>query len=147
MKPDHVNAYYSLGGVCQVQGKWSEAISVYEKAIQNVPTDHRGSMYVHLAEILTDIPSDELRNPHRAVEFAREAVQLAPKNWTATDALGMALYRAGDWQASVDALERSFALTPTAETTQSMQNDGSTSAWPTGRWVTKTKLAGGMPKH
>ena len=112
LKPDSPTGYYRLGDNCQRQEKWQEAISVYEKAIQNLPTDHRGSLYVHLAAVLTDVPSNELRNPRRAVELAGEAVQLAPKNWTATDALGMALFRAGDWQASVDGLERSFALTP-----------------------------------
>ncbi|MCI0332437.1 MAG: serine/threonine-protein kinase [Planctomycetes bacterium] len=112
LKPDYASSYFRLGYNCLEQEKWQEAISVYEMAIQNVPTPHRGSMYVELAEILANVPSVELRNPRRAVEIAGEAVQHQPKNWRATDALGIALYRAGDWQASDDALERSFALTP-----------------------------------
>jgi tetratricopeptide (TPR) repeat protein len=54
----------------------------------------------------------KLRNPSRAVELARKAVELAPKvgyNW---GTLGTAHYRAGDWKAAVAALERSRALKP-----------------------------------
>jgi tetratricopeptide (TPR) repeat protein len=67
-------------------------------------------MYYYLKRILEDAPSDKLRDPRRAVEIAREAIQMSPKNWTATDALGIALFRIGDWQASIDAFEKSIAL-------------------------------------
>src|SRR5262249_40471881 len=50
------------------------------------------------------------RNPARAVQAAKKAVELAPGDSWAWQMLGWAHYRAGAWQASIGALEKSVDL-------------------------------------
>src|SRR5262249_36137033 len=45
-----------------------------------------------------------------AVATARKAVELAPQSARATQVLGLAEYRAGNWTACIEALEKSCAL-------------------------------------
>jgi tetratricopeptide (TPR) repeat protein len=51
-----------------------------------------------------------LRDPSRAVELAHEAVEHAPQSAPAWQYLGWVKYRAGNWQASIEALEKSCKL-------------------------------------
>jgi superkiller protein 3 len=53
----------------------------------------------------------EDRNPARAVVLARKAVELAPKEASYYNTLGVAQYRAGDEKAALAALHRSMELT------------------------------------
>src|SRR5262249_29472502 len=46
----------------------------------------------------------------RAVEFARKAVELAPKEGNCWNTLGAAQYRAGNWRDAIAALEKSMEL-------------------------------------
>jgi tetratricopeptide (TPR) repeat protein len=46
----------------------------------------------------------------RAVEFAKEAVELIPQASAYWNTLGAAQYRAGDWKAAIAALEKSMEL-------------------------------------
>src|SRR6185436_9523516 len=50
-----------------------------------------------------------------AVELAQKAVELAPKDGAFWNTLGVAHYRAGDWKAAIDALEKSMELSQGAE--------------------------------
>jgi tetratricopeptide (TPR) repeat protein len=63
-----------------------------------------------LAWFLATCPNAALRDPKRAVELARNAVELAPKSWGIQNTLGVAHYRAGDWKAAITALEKSIEL-------------------------------------
>jgi tetratricopeptide (TPR) repeat protein len=55
------------------------------------------------------------RDPARAVEFARRAVDLAPHEERYWTTLGVAHYRMGDWNASTAALEKALELRPGGE--------------------------------
>ena len=57
-----------------------------------------------------DLPPGELRDPDRAVELAKKAVELEPKEGTYWNTLGVAHYRAGDWKAAIEALTKSMEL-------------------------------------
>jgi predicted TPR repeat methyltransferase len=59
---------------------------------------------------LANHPDPKLRDPRRAVELANEAVEHAPQSAPAWQYLGWVKYRAGNWQASIEALEKSCAL-------------------------------------
>jgi WD40 repeat protein/serine/threonine protein kinase len=59
---------------------------------------------------LATSPDPKLRDPTRAVELARKAVELAPKSGMYWNTLGTALYRAGDWSGAIEALHRSNKL-------------------------------------
>src|SRR5262249_47133440 len=50
------------------------------------------------------------RDPTRAVELAKIAVELTPKSGDSWNTLGVANYRAGDWQAAVEALQKSNTI-------------------------------------
>jgi Flp pilus assembly protein TadD len=63
-----------------------------------------------LAWLLANCPDLKFRNPRRAVEVARNAVEAAPKQGTFWNTLGVAHYRAGDWKPAIAALEKSMAL-------------------------------------
>jgi tetratricopeptide (TPR) repeat protein len=54
----------------------------------------------------------EERNPAKAVELAKKAVELAPTQGTYWNTLGVAQYRTGDWKAALEALENSMRLLP-----------------------------------
>ncbi|MEX0713654.1 MAG: hypothetical protein WD278_15040, partial [Pirellulales bacterium] len=73
-------------------------------------TWHLSKAYDDLAWCLATFPDPQVRDPGRAVELAKKAVELAPQdgNWSKT--LGAALYRAGDWQAAAAALATSMEL-------------------------------------
>jgi serine/threonine protein kinase/tetratricopeptide (TPR) repeat protein len=59
-------------------------------------------------------PEVELRDPRRAVELAKSAIEAAPGNGGYWNTLGTAHYRAGDWKACLVALEKVPELQPSA---------------------------------
>ena len=61
-----------------------------------------------LARLLATCPLPQFRDAGRAVELAQQAVQQSPQVGTYWNTLGVACYRAGDWNASVAALEKSM---------------------------------------
>jgi hypothetical protein len=62
-------------------------------------------------ELATDVgPQARSRDPRWAVELAKRTVQSDPKHSLCWKTLGVAQYRAGDWQATVESLEKSMAL-------------------------------------
>src|SRR5262249_24593291 len=60
--------------------------------------------------LLANCPEAKVRDPRRAVEVARRAVQLEPKQGTYWSTLGVAHYRAGSPKEAVAALEKSVEL-------------------------------------
>src|SRR5262249_39578799 len=63
-----------------------------------------------LAWFLATAPNPKVRDGNRAVGLAKKAVELAPKDGICWNTLGVAHYRAGQWQDAVTALERSIKL-------------------------------------
>jgi hypothetical protein len=55
-------------------------------------------------------PEAKSRDPRRAVDLAQQAVELAPKRGLFWNTLGVAHYRAGNYQESIAALEKSRQL-------------------------------------
>jgi eukaryotic-like serine/threonine-protein kinase len=108
LSPKYAPFYYGLGSALWQQGKWDEAIPAYKKAVALAPQNagcHNG-----LAWLLATCPDARFRDPGQAVALAKKAVQLAPNYGTYANTLGVAHYRAGDWQAAVAALDRSMEL-------------------------------------
>jgi serine/threonine protein kinase/Flp pilus assembly protein TadD len=65
-----------------------------------------------LARLLADSGDPQVRNPARAVTEAKKAVDLSPADARYWTALGLARYRAGQWQSAVAALDRATQLRP-----------------------------------
>jgi serine/threonine protein kinase/TPR repeat protein len=97
-----------LSKVLQSLGRADEAIAVYSKVIELEP----GSIAArnNLAWLLATGPDSKIRDPKRAVELAKKAVELAPEEGTYWNTLGVSHYRAGDWKAAIAALEKSMEL-------------------------------------
>jgi len=73
--------------------------------------DRARQLCTHADPRIRDLPS--------AVELASEAVTRQPTNPTCWETLGIARYRAGQWQAAVDALQKWNQLQPPGDGTAS----------------------------
>jgi serine/threonine protein kinase/cytochrome c-type biogenesis protein CcmH/NrfG len=110
LRPHELAGYRGLADALLQRGKFEEAIALYRKATKIKPESgapQSGQMQSRLAQILADYPDSKVRDPRLAVEYAKEAVELAPQNWRFWKTLGLANYRAGDWEGAIAALERS----------------------------------------
>jgi serine/threonine protein kinase/Flp pilus assembly protein TadD len=88
--------------------RFAPARTDYESALKLAPTNAR--VLNGLAWLLAACPEPKVRDPRRAVELARKAVEVAPKEGSCWNTLGVAHYRTGDWKAAVTALEKSVAF-------------------------------------
>ncbi|MBI3468764.1 MAG: tetratricopeptide repeat protein, partial [Planctomycetes bacterium] len=67
--------------------------------------------YKHqLAWLLATCPDPDFRDAREAVRRANQAIEIAPRNETYRNCLGVALYRAEQWKASIQALEEAMEL-------------------------------------
>ena len=85
-----------------------QARELFEKVAKEFP-DVADRQFV-LAWLLATCPAPQFRDPERAVKAAKQALQRAPllrKYW---HVLGIAQYRAGKWQAAVEALNKAMEL-------------------------------------
>lgn len=89
-------------------GRADEAIASYKKAID------LGPKFAHahnsLAWLLATCDDPSLRDPRQAIELAQRAIALEPKNAAIWNTLGVAQYRAGQWDAAITTLEESNQL-------------------------------------
>ena len=84
------------------------AIREYQALLRINPDDAK--VHNNVAWVLASAPVPEVRDPARAVSLAKKAVELAPTEGTFRNTLGVAHYRAGDWNAALPALEKSMEL-------------------------------------
>jgi tetratricopeptide (TPR) repeat protein len=102
------DAHVAMAGVLLSGGKANEAIQEFEAAITLKPTD--AMLQNNLAWRMLTSKDNRVRNPARALELAKRAVDLDQKSGAAWNTLGVAFYRAGDWARAINALERSVAV-------------------------------------
>jgi tetratricopeptide (TPR) repeat protein/serine/threonine protein kinase len=106
--PGDANALYYRGWAQQNLGQWGEATADYSKAVELAP--HNDTANRRLAWVLATCPDEKLRDAARAVELAKKAVLLVPKQGTLWLTLGAAHYRVRDWKAAAAALDLSIVL-------------------------------------
>jgi serine/threonine protein kinase/tetratricopeptide (TPR) repeat protein len=106
--------YYSMGILYSsikqpglAEQEWARAIEQCRLAL---PHDEHGEITNNLAWYLVDCPAEALRSPAEAVGLARKAVTRAPAMGDFWNTLGVAHYRAGEFQSAVSALSRSVEL-------------------------------------
>jgi serine/threonine protein kinase/Flp pilus assembly protein TadD len=111
----------ALGNVLWATGRHEEATAAFRRAdeARQQLLRSRGSTDFSLvnamARFYATCPDKQFRNPAKAVEFAKEAVEKVGKSdhhprdegdcWKT---LGVAQYRAGDWKAAVAALDKAM---------------------------------------
>jgi len=108
-EPHNAEAWFWRGEVHRRSlHQWDQALVDYAKAIELDP--ERVDARDKLAWILLTCPEQRLRDPPRALQLAQEAVQRAPEEGPYWNTLGVACYRAGQWQEAIEALETSLRL-------------------------------------
>ncbi len=108
INPKHVFNWITRGWIYSNLGQYDKAVADYRTALELAPA-HAGA-HNELAWLLATCPDAKRRDPKRAVEHAKKAVQLAPKDANNWGTLGTANYRAGDWKAAVAALDKALEL-------------------------------------
>src|SRR5262249_37431617 len=107
--PNDAVAHHNLGIALAHLGRYDDAVKSYERAIL-LQKDWAGVRY-SLAWLLATCPDVRKRDPGRALEMARKAVELDPKHGGYWNVLGVSHYRAGNWKDAVAALQKSGELT------------------------------------
>jgi serine/threonine protein kinase/Flp pilus assembly protein TadD len=115
LDPKFAKALNNLVNGLKAQGKLDEAIAGYRMAITVNPKfaparNYLGNALMEKGWDLASHPDPKLRDFKRAVAASKEAVELAPQSVLAWQYLGWVQYRAGNWKASIEALEKSCKL-------------------------------------
>jgi serine/threonine protein kinase len=99
----------------EAEAAYREAVAIWSNLVKEFPTvdlfsERLALSYGNLAELFTISAAENFRNPVEAVKCARKAVELRPDILQPWNALGVALYRSGDWNGAVAALDKSVEL-------------------------------------
>ena len=100
--------FEAAGEVLKASKVRSQLRENYARELVRNPDDARSRN--SLAWLLSSRPDTSLIDVTRAVELAREAVKLAPEVGSFWNTLGVASYRAGQWDSALSALDRSMRL-------------------------------------
>jgi tetratricopeptide (TPR) repeat protein len=88
--------------------RYREVLADYQKLLESFPNSPQ--FHNEVSWFLATCPDPKLRDPARAVQLAQRALDLSEQvghNW---NTLGVAHYRAGNWKAAVEALDKSRAF-------------------------------------
>jgi len=115
LDPKFADPHSNLGNALQRQGKVDEAITSFRRAIELDPRHANahnglGNALGMKSWDLVAHPDPKFRDPQRAVEIGQEGVECAPASVSPWQYLGWVQYRAGNWKASIEALEKSCKL-------------------------------------
>ena len=106
MEPKRPSAWTQRARVYVDLGQWEKALADFGKALELRPDSAEDCN--NLAWYLAACPDPRLRQPDRAVELAKKATQLALDDRMCWNTLGVAQYRAGDYQATIESLTKSM---------------------------------------
>ncbi len=104
LAPKMSNTHVYLHVAYQQTQQWDKAIATLQEATRLRPDDARAQAF--LAWCLANHPTPASRDIDQALERAKIAVKLAPKNGNAWEAMAAACYRAGDWPGAIAAADR-----------------------------------------
>jgi serine/threonine protein kinase/Flp pilus assembly protein TadD len=119
--PEYAARASIMGDLAQVLtmiGREDEARRMYEDGLQLSRrvngAKHPDTLLTmnNFAWLLATAVAPQLRDPPRAVKLAKEITAVAPEKGDAWNTLGVAYYRACNWQAAILALEESERLAP-----------------------------------
>jgi tetratricopeptide (TPR) repeat protein len=101
-------AHTNLGDALARQGKWHEALASFREAVSLKPDFVLA--HNNMAWLLANCPDRSVRDAAQAVESAQKAVALEPQAGGFWNTLGVAHYRAGNWNDAIAALGNSIAI-------------------------------------
>jgi tetratricopeptide (TPR) repeat protein len=109
--------FYNLGVLLEDTNRPQEAADafrdakkLFEKAAADSPGAGAGPATRALAWFLADCPATQFRDPARAVELAKQALQFSPQSGRYWSILGVAQYCASQPQAAIASLKKSMEL-------------------------------------
>ena len=106
-EPQYAGSHCNLAHILLKLGQTAEATAAYRKAIELKPD---AAICNSVAWRLATAPAPEERLPAEAIDFATRAVELEPANGQIWNTLGVARYRAGQWQKAIEAIEKAIDL-------------------------------------
>jgi tetratricopeptide (TPR) repeat protein len=103
-------AWLSLGRLCLATGQQDEVERAFRRCIElyeqlGLERPERAPYKTTLGCLFADCPVERLRNPSRAVELTKKALEAEPHASWLWVTLGVAHYRQREWMAAVSALE------------------------------------------
>jgi eukaryotic-like serine/threonine-protein kinase len=114
--PVTLASMHDLASIYAALGRDAEAAKLHEEVLAKrqatLGADHPDTIasVIKLARLLASSTDPKVRNAGRAVELAKEAVELSPKYGHHWNTLGIAHYRAGGHKAAIAALGKSMEL-------------------------------------
>lgn len=108
LQPESVYAYAMLGTALNAAGRWADAKAAFETALRLNP--EFAPALNNFAVLLLDCPDAKWQDPKRAVQHAKKAVELNPREWQYRNTLGTAYNRTGQWKEAVTALTAGLTL-------------------------------------
>ena len=97
--------------LADLEGRTEESVASAREAVRLEPNnaERRNRLIKMLNSRSWELATNDdpaLRDAERAVTFAQEAVELAPQDANYWNTLGVALYRAGNWNEAITALQK-----------------------------------------
>jgi Flp pilus assembly protein TadD len=99
-----------IGIAFQEKGQLDKAIALHREAIRVNKDDYQ--VRNNLAWLFATSSDPRFRDIPQAVHLAQQAVKLEPRDGVPWNTLGACLYRSGDYDSAIEALEKSEALEP-----------------------------------
>jgi tetratricopeptide (TPR) repeat protein len=116
LKPDFAKARLNLAAALAQQGielerkeAWPEALTAYREAL-TLKTANDAGVQFRLAYVLATCPDLKYRDGAEAVKFAEQALAADRDDGDNWLTLGIARYRAGQWAASIEAVNKAREL-------------------------------------
>ncbi len=113
LDPENMTAIRNLERLNREQGRWVELVEVYRRHLDAAHGDRVVSL--EILEAIGEVYAKELEQPADAIDTYRRIVELDPGHTQALEALATLYERDGDWEATVEALEKLRAATATPE--------------------------------
>ena len=111
-KPERCGWRTGLGTALLQSGRGSEAIRQFEEVLKlpNASPTEVAMFSNNLAWLYATSADENFRNPQRAQELGCQAAAADPQSGMFQNTLGVAEYRAGNWEGAIAAMEKSIEL-------------------------------------
>lgn len=107
--PDNPELYGMLGDFYHSRKEYHEAVTAYEKALQRQPD--ASEILNNLAWLLVTCEDQGLRNPSKALDYARRAAEIEPAPHI-LDTLAESYYATGDIDQAIETEQEALRLLP-----------------------------------